>query len=70
MFGPLDSNLGCPQLLCLVLFRVWHSFLLLAGRPTVGVGAAVLVYLLWPGVVAVVLGVLCVCVCVGGDSAA
>ena len=60
MFVPLGSNLGCPQLRCMGLFRVWSSFLLLDGRPAVGVGAVVQVYLLWPGVVDVVLCMLCV----------
>ena len=39
---------------------VCTSSLLLAGRPAVVVGAVVLGYLLWPWVVAVVLGMLCV----------
>ena len=59
MFGPFGSNLDFPQLRCMGLFRVWPYFLLLDGRPTVGVGAAVRVYLLCLGVVAVVLGMLC-----------
>ena len=58
IFGPLGSNLGFPHSLCVGLFCVWPYFLLLAYRPAIGVGAAVRVYLLWPGVVSVVLGML------------
>ena len=49
------------------LFCIWPSFLLLAGRPAVGVGSAV--YLFFPGVVSVVLGMLCVRGVVGNMGA-
>ena len=41
------------------LCHVWPYLFLLAGRPYVGVGSMVRGYLLWPGFVAVVLGMLC-----------
>ena len=59
IFGPLGSNLGCSQLRYVGLFCVWPSFLLLSGRPTVCVGDVVRVYLLFLGVVSVVLCILC-----------
>ena len=55
-----SSNLDFPLLRCVGLCRVCTYFLLLDGRPAVGAEAAVRVYLLWPGVVAVALGMLCV----------
>ena len=58
--APLVPTLVAPQLRCVGFFRVWPSLFLLYDRPAVGVGDAVRVYLLWPGVVAVVLGILCV----------
>ena len=41
MFCTLGSNRDFPLLRCMVLFHVWTSFLLLAVRPYVGVGATV-----------------------------
>ena len=60
MFVTLGSNLGFPKLRCTGLFRVWPSSLVLDIRTAVGVGSAVPVYLLWPGVDAFVLGMMCV----------